>query len=93
MKFGAEARHVRDLRLVQASDPEIFEAARAAQAIVFTKDRDFVDLVQRRGAPPQIVWITCGNTSNHAMIRILEATLPKALELLAAGESVVEVKG
>jgi predicted nuclease of predicted toxin-antitoxin system len=57
------------------------------------KDRDFVELVKGRGAPPQIVWITCGNTSNREMMRILGGAFEKARSLIAAGEPVVEIKG
>jgi len=60
---------------------------------VLTKDRNFVDLVKRRGAPPYVIWITCGNTSNHEMIRILEVTFERACELVASGEVIVEIKG
>ena len=52
---------VRDLGLRQAEDPEIFDRARKAQAVVFTKDEDFVDLVRRLGTPPQVLWLRCGN--------------------------------
>jgi predicted nuclease of predicted toxin-antitoxin system len=92
-RFGVESRHVRDLGLLVSSDSGIFTAARAAGAVVLTKDRDFVDLVHRRGVPPRLIWITCGNTSNAEMFRILERTLEKALELLKSGEELVEVKG
>jgi predicted nuclease of predicted toxin-antitoxin system len=91
--FGVEASHVRDFDLVGATDPEIFAAAGRAGAVVLTKDRDFVDLVRRRGSPPQIIWVTCGNTSNREMTRILGATFAQARALLAAGEAVVEIKG
>jgi predicted nuclease of predicted toxin-antitoxin system len=77
--------------LVAAKDREIFAAAKAAGAVVMTKDRDFVDLVGRIGPPPQVLWITCGNTSNRALKRILSFTLPPALELLAGGEHLVEI--
>ena len=84
----------KDLGLVETKDhPRIFEAARAANTTVLTKDRDFVDLVKRRGAPPQIIWITCGNTSTPEMKRVLEATFENASALLASEEIVVEVKG
>jgi predicted nuclease of predicted toxin-antitoxin system len=36
-----------------------------------TKDSDFVDLVERLGPPPQIIWLTCGNTSNLRLREIL----------------------
>jgi len=56
-----------------------------------TKDRDFVDLVERLGPPPQVIWVTCGNTSNREMRRILTVTLPSALDLLRTGEPLVEI--
>ena len=91
--FGLEAIALRDLGLRDAEDPEIFEAAKAQEAIVMTKDSDFVDLVDRLGSPPQIIWLTCGNTSNARLREILSETLPRALELLASGETLVEING
>ena len=90
-RFFVEATAVRDLGLRDATDQEIFDAARSAQAIVVTKDRDFVGLVERLGAPPQVVWITCGNTSNARLHTLLEATFAQALQLLEAGERLVEI--
>ena len=58
-----------------------------------TKDSDFVDLVERLGSPPQIIWLTFGNTSNAQLKGILNTTLPRALEILATGESLVEISG
>ena len=58
-----------------------------------TKDSDFVDLVERQDAPPKIIWLTCGNTSNARLKEILSATLIDALEFLEAGEKLVEIKG
>ncbi len=84
---------MRDLGLRDAEDPEIFEAAKAQEAILITKDSDFVDLVERLGSPPQIIWLTCGNTSNARLREILSETLPRALELLVDGETLVEISG
>jgi predicted nuclease of predicted toxin-antitoxin system len=58
-----------------------------------TKDSDFVDLVDRLGSPPQIIWLTCGNTSNAELRRILSLTLLDALAQLQAGEKLVEITG
>jgi predicted nuclease of predicted toxin-antitoxin system len=91
--LGLEAIALRDLGLRDAEDPGIFEAAKAQQAIVMTKDSDFVDLVERLGPPPQIIWLTCGNTSNLRLREILSTILPRALELLASGETLVEING
>lgn len=91
--LGVEAAALRDLGLREAEDPEIFAAARAAEAIVMTKDSDFVDLAERLGPPPKIIWLTCGNTSNARLREILSATLLKSLELLSTDETLVEFRG
>jgi predicted nuclease of predicted toxin-antitoxin system len=91
--FGITALALRDIGLRDAEDPKIFEAAKAQEVIFMTKDSDFVDLVERFGAPPLIIWLTCGNTSNIRLREILSVTLPQALELLRAGEALVEISG
>jgi predicted nuclease of predicted toxin-antitoxin system len=75
--LSIEAITLRDLGLRDAEDPEIFEAAKVQKAIVMTKDSDFVDLVERLGSPPQIIWLTCGNTSNARLreIAAIEAAI------------------
>ena len=35
--------------------------------------------MERLGALPQIIWLTCGNISNARLREILSATLPEAL--------------
>lgn len=89
--FGVEVTPVRDLGLRDADDPTIFDAARNAPAVLMTKDRDFVELLQRLGSPPQIIWITVGNSSNARMREILSTTFPTTLELIERGESLVEI--
>lgn len=66
--FPVKAFAVRDLDLRDAEDEEIFLAAKKENAVVITKDRDFVDLIDRLKAPPKIIWLTCGNTSNAGRI-------------------------
>jgi predicted nuclease of predicted toxin-antitoxin system len=78
--------------LLEARDPEIFSAAREANAIVLTKDEDFVILLERRGPPPRVLWVTCGNTSNEHLRQVLKATLSNALELISTGEVLVEIR-
>jgi predicted nuclease of predicted toxin-antitoxin system len=85
------AVHIADLGLLQAEDPEIFEKARQEAAVVITKDNDFVQILERRGPPPVIVWVTCGNRSNPALKDLIVRSWPRAKELLAAGEILVEI--
>jgi predicted nuclease of predicted toxin-antitoxin system len=89
--FGLESAALRDLALRDAQDVEIFEAARAENAVIMTKDSDFIDLVCRLGTPPQILWLTCGNVTNRNLRKLLSATLPDALKQLRQEEAIVEI--
>jgi predicted nuclease of predicted toxin-antitoxin system len=80
-----------DEALRSKKDREIFERARQVGAVVMTKDHDFVELLDRLGPPPQVLWVTCGNTSNRVMRRILSKAMPDALALLRQGEPLVEI--
>jgi len=91
-QFDVTVVHIRDIGLRDASDKEIFEAARSASAIVMTKDSDFLRLVDEKGTPPQIIWITVGNTSNLNLKRIFDATFARCIELLSKGETIVEIQ-
>jgi predicted nuclease of predicted toxin-antitoxin system len=78
---------------IYPEDADIFEAARAAGAVVVSKDNDFLSMVERLGAPPQFLWLRCGNCSNRELERILRATLRDAIALLQRGEPIVEITG
>ena len=88
-----EATAVRELGLRDAEDPVIFFSARTANATVMTKDSDFIEFQQRYGAPPKIIWVTCGNTSNIKLKSILLVNLQEAVNLLESGEILVEITG
>ena len=90
--YPVQSAALRDLGLREATDHQIFEAAKRDGAVVMTKDSDFVELVRRHGAPPQVIWLTCGNTSNAYLKQILVAALSPALASLEAGESLVEIQ-
>jgi predicted nuclease of predicted toxin-antitoxin system len=88
---GIEAWPIKALGLRDATDRTIFLAAREARASLLTKDRDLVDLVIQLGPPPQIVWLTCGNTSNAKLTAILAQAWSSTATLLEAGEPIVEI--
>ncbi len=90
-EFGVSAIPVRTLGLRDAEDSVIFAAARQAKAVVLTKDGDFVQLLERHGPPPRILWLTCGNTSEARLQALLRATWPRIVTLLEAGEALVEI--
>ncbi len=89
--FGIPTMALRDIGLRDAFDRAIFDAARRENAVVMTKDSDFLLLLEAFGPPPQVIWITCGNTSNARLKEIFLTTLPQAIPLLEAGERVVEI--
>ena len=90
-RFGYEATAVRDVGLRDASDIEIFKAAKQTNAVLVTKDSDFSHLIQRLGAPPRVIWLRCGNTSNQRLRRLFERSLRQAIALLDQGETLIEI--
>ncbi|MDP6505604.1 MAG: DUF5615 family PIN-like protein [Planctomycetota bacterium] len=89
--FSVSAQAIRDLGLRDSLDRDIFLAAREAGAIVMSKDSDFLLLLEQLGPPPQVLWLTCGNTSNASLKTLLSQTLQPALEILQQGEPLVEI--
>lgn len=83
-----DAKALRELGLRDAGDREIFDAARANNVILLSKDADFVELVSRLGAPPKLIWLTCGNVSNEALQKLLTQQLDAALEVLRTDDIV-----
>ena len=71
-------------------DQEIFNYARRKNAIVISKDDDFVTLVNRLKSPPKIIWITCGNTTNKFLKDVFINKFEQALELLKDND-IVEI--
>jgi len=89
--FGVHAHSLRHLGMQRAKDRPIFFAARDAQAVVVSKDVDFVRLLEAHGPPPRILWLTIGNTSNERVREVLSKHWDRILSEFAAGESLVEI--
>ena len=84
--LAIETYSAKYLGLRDASDKEIFDFAKVRNAIVMTKDEDFVKLQSKLGSPPKIIWITCGNTANERMRKILKDKLPEVIKLLKSND-------
>jgi predicted nuclease of predicted toxin-antitoxin system len=80
------------LNLREATDEVIFEECRRRNAIILTKDIDFLNLQERLGAPPKVIWLTCGNTSKDRLREIFKQYLGQALEWLKEVD-LVEITG
>lgn len=88
---GYAAEHVNRIGLGNASDSDIWEYAARMNAILVTKDEDFVALAGQEPAGAQVVWIRIGNISNDALWRALEPLLDQIVQSLNGGERIVEV--
>jgi predicted nuclease of predicted toxin-antitoxin system len=86
-----DAKSLHSLGLEDANDYDIFRKARKANAIVMSKDYDFVKLIELHGVPPKLIGITCGDTSNMRLCYILNTSLHQAINLLNSAESIVEI--
>ena len=73
------------------SDEEIFQLAKDSDGVVITKDYDFVNLIQARGAPPQVVLLSVGNSTNKELIEVLKVNFGIALRLVKEGHEVIEI--
>jgi predicted nuclease of predicted toxin-antitoxin system len=91
--FSVRCTPVRDLHLRNATDLQIFMSAREAGAVLVSKDADFLGLLEQHGPPPQVIWVTCGNTSNARLQAVIRASWPHIVTLLEAGEPLVELSG
>ena len=89
--FQVEARSLQDLGLRDAEDQVVFEQARAAAAVLISKDSDFVELVSRHGPPPHLLWVTCGNVTNARLREVFTAVFGPACALLREGRAIVEI--
>lgn len=91
-RTGIGCSHFSALGLGTSTDVAAFDAARAANAAILTKDWDFVPLVRERGAPPWILWLRVGNCSNAELRALLDQLIDPALELIRSGEPIIELR-
>lgn len=77
-----EAYSLTYLGLRDAEDLQIFMKARDEDVVVMTKDLDFIRLLDQHGPPPKVIWLTCGNTSNESLKKLLGTHLLQVIRLL-----------
>lgn len=74
-----------------ASDELIWTTAIELQAILVTKDRDFVEWALNRQPAARVLWLRFGNTRNWFLLAKLDTSWPEILLGLESDASVVEV--
>jgi predicted nuclease of predicted toxin-antitoxin system len=91
-RFKVIAKPLREIGLREADDDALIAAARRfGNIVIVTKDSDFGSFAKRFGAPPQVVWLRCGNISTPEMQAWLAGTFAEALRRIMLGEACVEI--
>ncbi|MFZ4535460.1 DUF5615 family PIN-like protein [Propionivibrio sp.] len=90
---GWECAHVQDIGLDTSEDTIIWQYAKERGMAIITKDEDFQALANRQGSlPPQVVWVRLGNCRKAVLLEAFSRILPELRDMLAAGETVVEIR-
>lgn len=89
---GHQADHVFDTGLLGAADPDIWAHARQQDAVIISKDEDFVDRWLMDEAPVGLIWIRKGNCSNQALLAWFEPLWHDTLNRLEQGERLIELR-
>jgi predicted nuclease of predicted toxin-antitoxin system len=90
---GHHGTHVFDVGLKAASDPVIWEHARKSNAVIISKDEDFVDRWLLSDVPVVLIWIRKGNCSSRALMAWFEPFWSETLNRLEQGERLIELRG
>jgi predicted nuclease of predicted toxin-antitoxin system len=85
-----EGFHVFDLGMSGASDFELVDWAIANDAIIMSKDEDFLTL--RLPDRFAFIWVRVGNTTTRQLSSWLDARWNRVEELLNAGERLIELR-
>jgi len=86
-----DAFHVRDLELTGAADTAIWAEAARDDAVVVSRDEDFVRLLRDRGGA-RLVWIRVGNCANPALPALIEANWSAVQRRLSDGDRLIELR-
>lgn len=87
---GHVAVHVFEIPPADASDADVAAASRL-DAILLSKDEDFVFALTGRLLPP-LLWIRSGNLTTARLGQALEPLLPEIESAFASGERIVEIR-
>ena len=92
VELGYQAKHVEDIGMRHAKDTVIWEYAVREQAVIVSKDEDFVERFRRKPGGPVIVWLRIGNAANAALLAWFLPILPSLLLRIGGGDRLIEVR-
>lgn len=88
--LGHDAEHISEYSLPGASDSAVWRQAEKLNAVIVTRDADYLDLVTQSDSGPAVVWLRIENMRYADVSRILESILPEAVERIMADARLVE---
>ncbi|MFZ0778485.1 MAG: DUF5615 family PIN-like protein [Xanthobacteraceae bacterium] len=89
--YGHQAAHVADLGLASAPDQTIWSRAAAMDAVLVTKDEDFVLMRALDTDGPAVVRVRIGNTTKRALRQRFSEQFPAIVAALERGDTIVEI--
>lgn len=89
---GYQAEHVEDLGMCHAKDEAIWQYAKERQAVLVSKDEDFVERTRSQGGGPVVVWLRIGNSSNAGLLKWLLPMLPQIVARIQSGDRLIEIR-
>ena len=89
---GYIAEHVNSLRLGGMSDAHIWSYVVRHQAVLVTKDEDFIELAERSKKIQALIWVKLGNTRNRVLLAVFARALSGILESVRSGERIIVIE-
>ena len=83
-----DCKQVRDLRLTNAKDVEIWDFARKNDYIIVTYDTDFYDISLINGCPPKIILLRTGNLTTNQIANLLRNNCVRIIHFCSHPETI-----
>lgn len=89
---GHDAEHVIDIGQPDIPDRNLWHYAMEHDAILVTKDSDFIDMALVTEHSPAVVWVRVGNTRRQELLRWLEPLIDVIVERVDSGNRLIELR-
>lgn len=90
-ELGAEALHVSDINLRDASDAELWTYASKNELILVSKDEDFPNLFSK-DPTARLLWVRLANFRRVYLLDVFRKLWPSIAERFAQGDLFVELR-
>lgn len=90
-ELGAEATHVADIGLRDATDAELWSYASTNGSILISKDEDFVNMFLHKPTAG-LLWVRVGNCRRAFLLDMFQRVWPRIIERLENDDWFVEIR-